>query len=179
MSWTDTIVASLKECVSEGCSAAEAATHIKRKHRREFSRSAIIGKASRLGLHFKSVAAPHGVARQRYAPLKQSKPQSRRPSAPSKEVAVKPAPAPEPAPQPKADPLAAAITAIVRTHRKNLLDLREGECKWPYGDDPGRMTFCAEPAHAGTPYCQHHFERSCGRGTPGERSALRTALANA
>lgn len=39
----------------------------------------------------------------------------------------------------------------------NLLDLQEGQCRWPFGDGPA-FTFCGCDVQEGSPYCPaHHF----------------------
>ncbi len=38
--------------------------------------------------------------------------------------------------------------------RKALIDLEEGDCRFPYGDGP--YTFCARPRLIGAPYCADH-----------------------
>lgn len=36
-----------------------------------------------------------------------------------------------------------------------LLDLRQGQCRWPYGPDRGVTTFCGRPVSRGA-YCRGH-----------------------
>ena len=41
----------------------------------------------------------------------------------------------------------------------SIYDLREHDCKWPFGDHPP-FGFCARPAVDGFPYCAEHVRKS-------------------
>jgi hypothetical protein len=51
------------------------------------------------------------------------------------------------------------VVATLPQAGKILLNLRDGECKWPVAYDPdavGGWWFCAKRAMPGRAYCQHH-----------------------
>lgn len=59
------------------------------------------------------------------------------------------------------------------SHRKPLMNLEPGECKWPVGRDHRGHLFCGHEAKGS--YCDHHKKRSVGSGTHSEQSAVRDA----
>ena len=76
---------------------------------------------------------------------------------------------------PKFEPVETAklrCVEIVPRH-VSLLDLKPDDCRYPYGgDEEGEaITFCAHPRRAGSSYCAPHFQLTCGPGTASERSA--------
>lgn len=48
----------------------------------------------------------------------------------------------------------ARMPALPSAPTKSLMALREGDCRWPFGDSPN-IRFCAQPAAHGS-YCEHH-----------------------
>lgn len=52
---------------------------------------------------------------------------------------------------------------------KDILDIRDCDCKWWVSDGP--IMFCAEEVTSGSPYCAHHKVRNKGKGTISERKA--------
>ncbi|WP_338156274.1 GcrA family cell cycle regulator [Bradyrhizobium elkanii] len=51
--------------------------------------------------------------------------------------------------------------AVVPRHL-SLLDLKPGDCRYPYGGDSDgeTMTFCGHPCRSGSSYCTPHFHLS-------------------
>lgn len=113
-----------------------------------YSRNALIGKASRMGMRI--TGAPHPVKRK-----------------PRRE------PQPKPARVAKPKPVAVDLPTLrcVEVVPKNvaLVDLSSDECRWPYGDGP--FHFCGHPQLDGSSYCGPHFALSVGLGTFDERMA--------
>lgn len=108
------------------------------------SRSAVMGKLHRLG----KLGDANGPARAK-APSRVRRPSAyRKPAARRLPLLRRPNRLPQ-------------RVAPMRTQKElqplisNLLDLREGHCRWPYGH-PGKrgFGFCGHPAPG--PYCDHH-----------------------
>lgn len=103
------------------------------------SRNAVIGKAHRMGLQRRAVAAAV--------------------------VAVKPA-ASVRVPAHKARALLAAVIIVPMLRDDGapvtLLSVRDGECRWPVGPVPagGAMQVCGHTAKTGKPYCTAHAARA-------------------
>lgn len=125
------------------------------------SKSAIIGKAHRLGLVDR---APPRTARllkiEQDIEQPPQKPQMRRNNRPL------PPPKPYQAPPPPPSPLIGSF---------DLLELRNGHCRWPSGDR-APFTFCGASQAPNSSYCEEHTRRSLSglpRGTPyvGQRMA--------
>lgn len=66
---------------------------------------------------------------------------------------------------------ATASLGVEETHRKTLVELRPGDCRWPCGD-PGKADFffCGGAAIAGLPYCAGHARVAYQRAAPRGRS---------
>lgn len=45
----------------------------------------------------------------------------------------------------------------------DMLDIRSGQCQWPYGDGP--FTLCGNPSHSG-PYCAFHNAKAYAPKSP-------------
>lgn len=65
---------------------------------------------------------------------------------------------------------AEAYDAARRPFSKDLMTIRDCECKWWVSDGP--MMFCAEEVVAGKSWCKHHLKRSKGKGTASEQKAV-------
>lgn len=140
MSWTDERVALLKRLWGEGKTAAEIAKLIG-----GVTRNAVIGKAHRLKLSGRvspiqengEISSP--VAR---APRKVSEPRA-------KKVTTRDIIAPVIMPKIEED---FCVGAGVQ-----LVELREGMCRWPVGDPKEEgFKFCGGKSAEGVPYCDHH-----------------------
>lgn len=124
------------------------------------SRNAILGKASRLHLPKRRGQSPR----------------SRQPDRP-KPPRVPRLAVPHPRPAPMLEvvkPNGNAWEPLPGTVPLPLVDIRDGQCRWPVSQD-APFLFCACPVQPGKPYCRHHVLWSVGRGTEVERAAVRVA----
>lgn len=116
-----------------------------------YSRNALIGKVSRMGLRLDAV--PHPVKKK---------------AAKKTRLRSRPAPA-------KSKPIEIDLSEFrcVEVEPKNvsLADLSDDGCHWPYGDNP--FVFCGHPKLGTAPYCGSHLILSRGSGTFEERGAHR------
>jgi len=134
--WTTDRVERLKSCLDAGFSCAEIAREI------GVTRNAVIGKISRLKLtRVKDAMA--GRRERRLAPSLQ------RPRIVTQHqilMALRAAP----------EPSAPEQTAS-NGHRCSLLELGQGQCRWPI-NEPGTddFCFCGEAPITGLPYCAPH-----------------------
>lgn len=114
-----------------------------------YSRNAIIGKVSRMGLQSMSIRLPVKKA------VKEIRARSRPPKPP----------------KPKPTEAQIAVFRCVEVAPKNvaLVDLSKDGCRWPYGDGP--FLFCDHPRFGESFYCGPHFALSIGPGTHSEREA--------
>lgn len=141
--WNFDTVAALKRCVADGLSSGEAATALNRQFPgRDFTRSAVIGKAHRLGLGFASPSpynhhsTPDQPAKVQRPPAVRTKPRPQNP------IAI----APPARPRPLDGPI-------------GILDLRSDSCRWPV-DHGGATRYCGLTSDAGLPYCPAHMKQS-------------------
>lgn len=116
-----------------------------------YSRNALIGKVSRMGLRI--AEAPHPVKKK---PTK--KPRERRVRTIPKPVPVE---------------IDLSTFRCVEVEPKNvaLVDLAPDGCRWPYGDGP--FFFCGHPQLGCASYCGSHLFLSRGPGTSSEQAAGR------
>ena len=152
--WTDEQSEALRTFVAEGLTYRECARAINERFNVSFTRSALIGKAMRMGL-----TSP-------------AKPPPKNPPRPKRDPSL-----PRYARQaPKAPPPRAVIEMrcdAIEPLNLNLLDLEAGQCRWPYGEinsDGGTILFCGHPILCGS-YCSAHYQLSIGPGTHAERAA--------
>jgi hypothetical protein len=122
---------------------------------REFNialgRNAVIGKIARLGLAHRHGASKGGG----------SKP-GRMPPRPKPAKSI---PAPPRAPRIPGSPLRCPVE---RPGTLSLIELRDGDCKWPDGDGPS-YTFCGRACVADQPYCAEHLRMA--HSEPREKAA--------
>jgi GcrA cell cycle regulator len=156
--WPETHDAALKNYFGSGMSFRQIAAAVNAEMGTNYSRNAVLGRASRLG-------------------LRSTVPKGRGPSMRAKR------PKPEKAQVIRFKPAAKAPTVAEREEIKlrcaevvplnvPLTQLQPGQCRWPYGDD-FPFTFCAHPATEGSSYCMPHFCLALGTGTEAERAADR------
>jgi GcrA cell cycle regulator len=69
-------------------------------------------------------------------------------------------------------------TADIVPRNLSLIDLRGGDCRYPYGGDTDgeAITFCGHPKRLGSSYCAAHFDLIVGPGTASERAADKDLL---
>lgn len=74
------------------------------------------------------------------------------------------------APRIKPEPFVMAC-AEVEPLNISLMDLKDGKCRYPFGDDAATMTFCGHPTAGGSSYCApHHLH--CSAGVPQRRGGV-------
>jgi GcrA cell cycle regulator len=157
----------LRQYRARGMSYAESAAAINATFRTRYSRSAVIGRAKRLGL---------GVPKDKRSKpvLKARLPRPRNPRQRDRQApeSVRPKPA-----------LASVRTVELRCveidpRRLSLIELERGDCRYPYGgDEEGEaITFCGHPQRHGSSYCTAHFHLTRGPGTASERATVTVSL---
>lgn len=151
--WSDDRVERLKTLWASGLSCSQIAAELG-----NVTRNAVIGKVHRLGLPGRADDRRAKAIEAKRAPRLGS-PTPRR----TKVLrAVLTAPdlgtqAEEPADDPAAGHSTAFDASIPTERRKGLLDLRDGDCKWPIGDPTTPdFFFCGDPAVSEQPYCGRH-----------------------
>lgn len=137
MAWTSERIEALVEMRRSGMTFGQIASVL------GATRSAMIGKAHRMGMCERKASAPKMARLPRRIAAPARKPPSQRPIAfrgPPKEPAAMPAPA--------ADDVA----------RVSLLDLEPTHCRWPCGEPT--EGFCGCPKVHGASYCEGHMARA-------------------
>jgi GcrA cell cycle regulator len=169
--WPPAHCEALREFVTKGLSFAEAVHAINRKFDTDYTRSAAIGRARRMGLlarprprspgprpptKAKARAKTSGALRSRERPKGELMPSA--PSEPAKSVKLR--------------------CVGVTPRLLPLVDLGPGDCRYPYGGDKEgeAITFCGHPRLPGSSYCGPHFHLTRGDGTPSERAAAPVVL---
>jgi GcrA cell cycle regulator len=165
--WDDAAIALLTELWMSGYSSGECGRAL------GVSRSAAIGKINRLGLMRRDrprmpIMARRPVAQLLLKTTEQVSRPPKRPQKPQMRTNKRPLPPPEPyqAPPPPPEP---------PIGRFDLLDLRNGHCRWPEGSR-APYAFCGRPQASQSSYCEDHTRRSLSglaRGVPyvGQRMA--------
>jgi GcrA cell cycle regulator len=141
----------LRECLARGMSFSEIAGAVNAKFKTDYTRSAAIGRARRMGL-----AEP---VRSNDPPRLQAKPRQPQLPALSRLVerhipeAHRTIPVSE-----RAATLQLRCIGIVPRHL-SLLDLAPDDCRYPYGGDKEgeAITFCGHLRREGSSYCLSHF----------------------
>jgi GcrA cell cycle regulator len=153
--WTKKRIALLSELWLCGHSSGECARRL------GVSRNAAIGKLRRLGLLGRE-RPQLPTMRLRLPParmlLKTTEQVSKPPQKPRKRQNQRPLPPPEPyqAPPPPPEPPIGSF---------NLLDLRQGHCRWPGLQDRAPWTFCGAPQVFDSSYCSEHHAMAHNRGS--------------
>jgi GcrA cell cycle regulator len=152
----------LREYFGHGMSFSEIAEAINARFNTAYSRSAVLGRAKRIGLA--RANRPGDRSRRRPTARLPDPPQRR-----ERHAVTLPWPAPVIEPL---KPVNLRCVDIVPRH-VSLLALEPDDCRYPYGgDEEGEaITFCAHPRHPGSSYCKAHFDLTCGPGTASERAA--------
>lgn len=145
--WSDHCVTMLREHHAAGIPCSESAALINKRYGTAHTRNSVIGKRHRLGLRGGSNDPT------RSAPVRATRAEKRAPL--SKSHPAKPQP---PKPRFKHEP---GGLRTVRTdfQHLDLLELKEGLCKWPSAGD-GPFTFCGCAVFNNInalPYCAPHY----------------------
>ncbi len=157
----------LREFFALRLSCSEAAAAINRKFKTSYSRSAVLGRARRMGLMgSKPPERPPQVATPRVMPSLSRLGEVRSTELRSPRL-LWPVPALEKTEMPK------LRCVEIEPRHLSVVDLERGDCRYPYGgDEEGEaITFCGHPRRPGSSYCTPHFHLSRGPGTPSERAA--------
>ena len=137
--WTLKAEQQLRDLAATGLSASQIAIQMGAA-----TRNTIIGKAHRLGVKIGKPtrpAKPTVAAYRRAAPKLQQEARKMPVAAVSLVLPLPPPPPPSPAPSPDGG---------VR-----LMDIRDGQCRWPIGDPKSAdFVFCGAPAERS--FCPHH-----------------------
>jgi GcrA cell cycle regulator len=162
--WNDERDEALKDLLAHKATFREAASDLNAIFGTSYTRSAIGGRAMRLGL--KSANPPKarpGVSRISPQCLAAAQ-------ASHKPGAERVKPMPQPIPQFHRDNLSGLRCAEVEPMNIALLDLIEGCCRWPVTDGSPHL-FCGHLQVEGSSYCWPHYQLSLGTGTTSERRA--------
>ncbi len=163
--WPPKHCEALREFFASGMSYAGVTRAINAKFNTDYSRSAVIGRARRMGLV--------GLARSGELPRPQ------RTNAPRLRLTSERRIAPWPVMPDfeKSEPVKLRCVAIEPRHL-SLLELERGDCRYPYGGDAENeaITFCGHPRRPGSSYCTPHFHLTRKPKTPAERVAGTAAL---
>jgi GcrA cell cycle regulator len=165
--WAPEHIDALREYLAKGMSFSQAADAINAKFRTDYTRSAAIGRARRMG-----PAAPDRSADPTEPPAIAVAPRLRKLRERAQSELDRPMPVFE-----RAKPSKLRCVEIVSRHL-SLMDLEPGDCRYPYGGDADgeAITFCGHPRRPGSSYCTPHFHLTRGPGTAAERAACTILL---
>ncbi len=159
--WDNGKIEMLRRLVAQGYSANQIA-----KELGGFSRNAIVGKCTRLGLTLSGqVGRPDlkpksGLVRTSRVPKK--KPEPAKVSELQRFIDRAPPPVADSIPMPKSLGL-------------TLMELESHNCRWSEGERE-HITFCGHQIEQGRSYCAYHVRLSRGKGTESERRAARELM---
>ena len=162
--WPDVHSEALRQCLDDKMSFSKAAAAINAQFDTSYSRNALIGRASRMGLSSQLV---RGRAKGEVRKQREYKPRIRIVPANGNsnkqriiEIGM---------------PEIAALRCVEVTPRNlTLLELEAGDCRYPYGD--GEITFCGHAKFGESSYCGPHYALSRSHGhdvSPGGREKMR------
>jgi GcrA cell cycle regulator len=165
--WASEHSDALRECFARRLSCQEAATAINRKFNTSYTRSAVIGRARRMGLMGPRLPERSPQAATLHVVPSLSRLGEIRSIQSGTPRFQWPVPAAQRAEMPK------LRCVEVEPRHLSLVDLERDDCRYPYGgDEEGEaITFCGHPRRPGSSYCPPHFHLSRGPGTPSERAA--------
>ena len=169
--WAPEHSEALRGYLAKGMSFSEIAKAINATFKTVYSRNATIGRAKRMGL-----SGPGQPKRQpKYCP--KLSPRAPQPSLRK----LRQRRLPEvwwPIPTFERTETAQLRCVEVDPRHLSLIDLKPGDCRYPYGgdEDGEAITFCGHPRRPGSSYCAPHFELTCGPGSASERAAGTVAL---
>jgi GcrA cell cycle regulator len=160
----------LREYLAMDMSFSEIANAINAKFKTDYTRSAAIGRARRMGLA--EPAPPKDLPRLPANPNQLQLPPLPRLVERHVPDARRAIPVSE-----RAATLQLRCIGIVPRHL-SLLDLAPNDCRYPYGGDAEgeAITFCGHVRREGSSYCLSHFHLTRGPGTASERAAVPVSL---
>ena len=151
-SWTTDQDAFLRELKGLGNSFAQCTPLINARFGTDYSRSALVGRATRIGMSVPFKPRPLDAI--------PPKPRNRTAGRPPKAPSIVPG---SPA-RFKLSPFDLIELRCVPVEPMNigLMELDERTCRYPYGDD--HFTYCGHPTIIGRPYCGPHTGLTTGYG---------------
>lgn len=162
--WPDSANALLRREWANGLTASQISAALERELRIKKSRSAVLGRAHRLGLAGRTrPPQPSGRLRRRKLPMTREQ-----------RVLFSPRPIkPEP-PPPLADDLKRIAALAPLDGRLSVLRLSTFTCKFPIGDPKhADFAFCGRTVREGAPYCPDHCRLTYVPGSSRERVRAR------
>lgn len=142
-SWPDEAVDTLQRLWVEGFSASQIAAELGHG----LTRSAVLGKANRLGLgrlvNGNTLRAARDGARRARAGKKEQ-------ANPAKQGRSRTA---------KTDPFSEVPSGNDVTRIVGIMEIERHDCHWIEGDPKGSYTFCGKPVKQGTSWCPEHYAR--------------------
>jgi GcrA cell cycle regulator len=152
----------LREYFGRGMSFSEIAGAINARFNTAYSRSAVLGRAKRIGL-----AGPQRSGDRRRPRRKPRRSGPRERHERHATLFTLPPEVVEPV-----KPIKLRCVEIL-PRQVSLLDLEAGDCRYPYGGDAEgeAITFCGHPRQSDSSYCTAHFDLTRGPGTASERAA--------
>jgi GcrA cell cycle regulator len=157
--WASSHCDALRDYLSKGMSFAEIGREINSRFGTAYTRSAVIGRARRMGLD--------AAKRADVSPVVSSWTAAAWPRVPATAGGGMP-------------PLSALAPAPVKLRCVgvsprliSVLELRPGDCRYPYGGDKEgeEIAFCGHPRRSGSSYCAPHFQLTKDFGTETRRFA--------
>ena len=165
--WAPAHSEALREYLGKGMSYSEIADAINAKFKTAYSRSAAIGRATRMGL------GGHAWSEDRPRPPLSAKPPLLR-TLRERYTAefMRPMPVLE-----RTETVKLRCVEIDPRHL-SLIELERGDCRYPYGGDTDgeAISFCGHPRREGSSYCAPHFHLTRGPGAASERAAITISL---
>ncbi len=163
----------LREYFAKGLSFLQIAKAINAKFNTAHSRSAVIGRARRMGLARR--ARPGD--RPKYWPARPKRAKAKAPRMKKPQARHVPGLL-RPLPVLKRATLSKLRCVEIAPRHLSLVELEAGDCRYPYGGDQDgeAITFCGHPRREGSSYCTPHFHLTSGSRTASERTAGRASL---
>jgi GcrA cell cycle regulator len=156
----------LREFLASGISFSRAADAVNAKFKTAYSRNAVIGRATRMGLAGPDRPSDWGNSPRSAKAPRLHKPQERS-SSDTRRI------------MPVFETVTVEIRCVETVPRHlSLMDLQRGDCRYPYGgDEEGEaITFCGHPQRRGASYCAAHFHLTRDPGIATERTAGAVSL---
>lgn len=169
--WSSEQSDALCEYFFKGMSYAEIGREINARFGTAYTRNAVIGRATRLGL-----GAPERMASPSIVP---SLPGESRQLPPAR-VAIPGLNLPPPSALKPANPVKLRCVGV-RPRLIALLELERGDCRYPYGGDKEgeAISFCGHPRQPGSSYCTPHAHLTRGPGAARTAGAVVLRLVSA